>query len=273
MSKALAVSHGEFGRAAVYELDRTISTHAHREGHLIFWIGGAPADVQVGRERFSCDGQMATAVSPWAPHSFHAPHSEPCACLVLYIKPMWFLEHAAKAEFSLAFGRARLQVTPQIASLVHLLAAGMLDDSTQSGINGLLFELAHHCYEVSWRGQRRPGFLSTRRGLSDFRVRRSQQLMREALSTHPGMDALASEVGLSRPHFFRLFKEQTGVTPNLYFNTLRSEAAIDDLMSSDKSITDIGFDLGFASQASFTRFFSLNVGISPTDYRRVAHLH
>ena len=32
----------------------------------------------------------------------------------------------------------------------------------------------------------------------------------------------------------------------------------------------IGFDLGFSSQSSFTRFFASNVGMAPTDYRRVA---
>jgi len=62
-----------------------------------------------------------------------------------------------------------------------------------------------------------------------------------------------------------------GITPNLYLNTLRAEHAIDDLMTTSKSVTDIGLDLGFASQASFTRFFTSNVGIPPTDYRRVAH--
>ena len=50
------------------------------------------------------------------------------------------------------------------------------------------------------------------------------------------------------------------------------ERAIDSLTGTDKSVTDIGFDLGFSSQASFTRFFTANVGIAPTDYRRVAHL-
>jgi AraC-like DNA-binding protein len=39
-----------------------------------------------------------------------------------------------------------------------------------------------------------------------------------------------------------------------------------------KTVTDIAFDLGFSSQASFTRFFSANVGISPSEYRRVAHV-
>ena len=84
------------------------------------------------------------------------------------------------------------------------------------------------------------------------------------------MDSLAREVGLSRPHFFKLFKKQMGVTPNLYLNTLRSEKAIEYLMTTEKTVSDIGFDLGFSSQASFTRFFASNVGIPPSDYRRVA---
>ena len=63
-----------------------------------------------------------------------------------------------------------------------------------------------------------------------------------------------------------------GVTPSVYQNTLRSEQAIEDLLTTDKSVTEIGYDLGFSSQASFTRFFSSNVGISPSEYRRVSHI-
>lgn len=86
------------------------------------------------------------------------------------------------------------------------------------------------------------------------------------------MRHLAREVGLSRPHFFKLFKKMMGVTPNVYLNTLRAEQAIEDLLTTRKSVTDIGYDLGFSSQASFTRFFASNVGIAPSEYRRVAHV-
>ena len=40
MSQAIAVLHGAYGRAALYHLDRAISLHAHREGHLVFRIDG-----------------------------------------------------------------------------------------------------------------------------------------------------------------------------------------------------------------------------------------
>ena len=52
MSRALAVFHGRFGRATVYQLNRAFNVHAHREGHLIFHVGGTPAQIDVGDQRW-----------------------------------------------------------------------------------------------------------------------------------------------------------------------------------------------------------------------------
>jgi len=271
MSNALAVSHGDFGRAALYDLDRPITTHAHREGHLIFPVAGGHADVTICDTLIQCNETTAAAVSPWELHSF-APHGGGFMTLVLYIKPMWFLEHTGSSEFALSFGSREIRLSQDIQRLVRMLSTMMISDSVDIEVEQLLIQLTNKCYEASWAGRTRPCSTEHLRNFSDFRVRRSQQLMKKYLDDHDGLDNLASEVGLSRPHFFKLFKRQTGVTPNVYFNTLRSEQAIDDLMNTDKSVTDIALDLGFASQASFTRFFSLNVGIAPTDYRRVARV-
>lgn len=271
MSKALAVSHGEFGRAAIYDLDRPMTTHAHREGHLIFHVGGELASVKVRDTTVTCQEGIAAAVSPWEPHSFEAPKGSSCLSLTLYIKPMWFLENTRSAEFALDFGTSKLFLTEDIQSIVNRLTSRMLMDETDFGIEQLLIELTASCYALSWRHHTRKAVSSVASRFSDFRIRRSQKLMLNYLSDHEGLDRLASEVGLSRPHFFKLFKRQTGVTPNIYFNTLRSERAIEELVTTDRSVTDIAHDLGFASQASFTRFFTYNVGIAPTEYKRVAH--
>lgn len=272
MSHAIAVCHGEFGRAALYQLDKTIITHAHREGHLIFYTEGEWAKVQCGDDIREVSPAKGVAVSPWEPHSFHVPEGKTQICLVLYIKPMWFLENSSSAEFSLKFGTSELDLTPEITRLVNILTSLLLENEDHSGFNDLLFNLTKDCFDLSWAqsgvGPRRDAC----RKFNDFRVRRSLRFIQDQMTDDVEMEALARSVGLSRPHFFKLFKQYMGVTPNVYLNTLRSERAIDDLLRTDKSVTDIAFDLGFSSQASFTRFFSSNVGIAPSEYRRVAHI-
>ena len=94
--------------------------------------------------------------------------------------------------------------------------------------------------------------------------------MTERLGVEIALDDIARQSGLSRPHFYKLFRAQTGVTPNLYLNTLVMEKALENLVGGETSMNDIAFDLGFSSQSAFTRFFADNVGMAPTDYRRAA---
>lgn len=273
MARAISVHHGSFGRATLYELDKPLITHAHREGHLIFYLGGARGKIRVGDEDYLLDKTQGVAISPWEPHSFTCmPDDGHSFVLTLYIKPMWFLENSQSAEFALSFGTPCIRMTPTVEMWVGRLTSLLLDDQPSDRFDGFLFETTKQCFDQSWQALQSHALLhNVQRRFSDFRVRRSLRMMQESYTEDTAMDELAREVGLSRPHFFKLFKMQMGITPNLYLNTLRAEHAIDDLMTSNKSVTDIGLDLGFASQASFTRFFTSNVGIPPTDYRRVAH--
>ncbi|MEM7742715.1 MAG: AraC family transcriptional regulator [Pseudomonadota bacterium] len=273
MARALSVHHGSFGRATLYELDKPLITHAHREGHLIFYLGGARGRLKVCDTELILDQTQGIAVSPWEPHSFEPfPDEGASYVLTLYIKPMWFLENSRSAEFALSFGSPAVHMTPEVEIWVGRLTSLLLDDCASERFDGFLFETTWLCFDNSWQGLRdRARLRDFRRRFNDFRVRRSLRLMQESYAEDGAMEDLARGVGLSRPHFFKLFKMQMGITPNLYMNTLKAEHAIDDLMKTSKSVTDIGLDLGFASQASFTRFFTCNVGIPPTDYRRVAN--
>lgn len=272
MSSAISVAHGEFGRAALYEMDRPMVTHAHREGHLIFHVQGDPSTVVIGDTTIPSDSNTVVAVSPWAPHSFQSTAESPSLILVLYIKPLWFLEINNTADYALRFGSCRVQMVPAIEQLSTRLTGVLLNDSASTEVDGLLYSLTLACFERSWAERRDEGLFGYQNRFNDFRVRRSLRIMQENMTEDFEMERLARSVGLSRPHFFKLFRQQMGVTPNIYLNTLRSEQAIDDLVTTQKSVTDIALDLGFSSQASFTRFFSSNVGIAPSEYRRVSHV-
>ena len=94
--------------------------------------------------------------------------------------------------------------------------------------------------------------------------------MEEQLTADLELDAVAREAGLSRPHFYKLFRTQTGADAEPLPQHAADGARARPLVRSEIPVAEIGFDLGFPSQSGFTRFFAANVGMAPTDYRRAA---
>jgi AraC-like DNA-binding protein len=274
MSRALAVFHGRFGRATVYQLNRPFNVHAHREGHLIFHVGGTPASIDVCDRRFLLGEDSIVAVNPWEPHNFlPADLGDGAVFFVLYVNAEWFAPAGAGGQ-ALRFGRTRIARTPALEKQIRRTAALVCGAPSLSSLDYELRQLIDACHAESWRDSD-PACDGLPKGcntsaVTDFRVRKSIRLMSESPGAELELDSVAREAGLSRPHFYRLFRTQTGVTPHLYLNTLIMEQALDALVTTEAPILDIGFDLGFSSQSGFTRFFAANVGMAPTDYRRAA---
>jgi AraC-like DNA-binding protein len=270
MSRALAVFHGRFGRASVYQLNRPFNVHAHREGHLIFHVGGTPGSIDVCDVSRLLTEDSVVAINPWEPHNFIPTDLDNGAIFfVLYVNGDWFAPKVA-ATNGLRFGRTHFKRTPTLDRHVRRTAAMVCGAPSLASLDSELRQLIDACYDESW--QRPASEQETRAGtaVTDFRVRKSIKLMSESVGAEIELDSIARAAGLSRPHFYKLFRTQTGVTPNLYLNTLIMEQALDSLVATEAPIADIGYDLGFSSQSGFTRFFAANVGMAPTDYRRAA---
>ena len=270
MSKAIAVFHGRFGRATVYQLNRAFNVHAHREGHLIFHVGGMPAQIDVCDRRWLLDEDSVVAVNPWEPHNFLPTDIENGAIFfVLYVNADWFAPDAANSQ-NLRFGRTHFKRTDALEKHIRRTAALVCGAPSLRSLDCELRQLIDSCYEESWQQSETALQARATAAITDFRVRKSIKLMSESPGAEIELDSIARASGLSRPHFYRLFRTQTGVTPHLYMNTLIMEQALDALVATEVPIADISFDLGFTSQSGFTRFFAANVGMAPTDYRRAA---
>src|SRR6476659_10225198 len=79
---------------------------------------------------------------------------------------------------------------------------------------------------------------------------------------------LARIAHVSEAHFIRTFRATFGETPHRYLQRRRVERAMYLLRAGDRSVTDICFDVGFASLGTFSRTFRDIVGESPSAYRR-----
>jgi len=271
MSRAIAAYHGAYGRACLYELDRPMAMHAHREGHLLFHIDGPSFASEVDGQQIPVGPSTGAAISPFQPHDFEiADESDPILVLVLYIKTSWFLGDDHKYPTEFRFGTSCIAIDDDVQRAIDQVTRLLQTNESEIGLEPRLHALMQICYQRSWgqiAGGEPPNICA--RVTQDARIRKSIRVMKARVGEDLHLQDIAIEVGLSRPHFFRLFRENMGITPNVYLNTLRMEKAIDQLINTEQAVTSIGLDLGFASQASFTRFFGANVGIPPTDYRRV----
>jgi AraC-like DNA-binding protein len=80
--------------------------------------------------------------------------------------------------------------------------------------------------------------------------------------------ALARIAIVSDAHFIRTFRDTFGETPHRYLQRRRVERAMFLLRETDRPVTEICLDVGFASLGTFSRTFRAIVGVSPTTYRR-----
>jgi AraC-like DNA-binding protein len=272
VSTALAVCHGSFGRVTVYRLDKPMRIHAHREGHLTFLLSGPPAIVTIDHIPHLVDQSAGVAINPWQPHSFQPTSADQSSVfLVAYICDRW-LDRDQEGRGKQRFGRNGIQVGTTLVSICASLAHALVTNASYRIVNRYLNQLFEASFDASWKGGGRSELAARPAASIDFRVRKSLRILDDAFAQGVELDVVARDAGLSRPHFFKLFRENTGVTPALYTNTMRVERALDRLTQSRISITDIGFELGFSSQSHFTHFFSSHVGIAPTQYRTIARV-
>jgi AraC family transcriptional regulator len=82
---------------------------------------------------------------------------------------------------------------------------------------------------------------------------------------------MAHSALLSRFHFARIFKEQTGVPPGQFLAAVRIYQAKRMLLSSSMSVAGISSAVGYGSLGSFTSHFTDSVGTSPSRFRRASY--
>ena len=104
--------------------------------------------------------------------------------------------------------------------------------------------------------------------LPGFKLQQITEWMAENLAEDFNLDRLSEQAGLSRFYFNRLFKSAMGVSPSTYFITLRINEAKRLLRETERSVEDIGFDVGYSTPSHFAQLFRKATGLTPRDYRR-----
>jgi AraC-like DNA-binding protein len=145
------------------------------------------------------------------------------------------------------------------------IAAGRMgSEVVMSRLSELLFVEAIQRYAESLDGGQ-AGWLA---GLKDPYVSRALALLHARVGEAWTVDALGREVGLSRSALADRFVEVLGVPPMHYLANWRIHVAAYELINSKKPIAQVAEEVGYDSEASFTRAFKRVMESPPATWRR-----
>jgi AraC family transcriptional regulator len=104
--------------------------------------------------------------------------------------------------------------------------------------------------------------------LSASQWSRLNELIENELASDLSLSTMAVALGLSTPHFVRLFRNTVGTSPHRYVVQKRIERARRLIGSADIPLIDIALRVGFASQSHLTRLFREIIGVTPGEIRK-----
>jgi AraC-like DNA-binding protein len=105
-------------------------------------------------------------------------------------------------------------------------------------------------------------------GLRDRHVGHTLSLMHAQPARDWTLETLSSEVGLSRSALADRFTEFVGVPPMQYLAKWRMQIASGMLTQGQSNIAKIAVDVGYESEAAFSRAFKKVVGMPPAAWRK-----
>lgn len=145
------------------------------------------------------------------------------------------------------------------------IAAGRLGSTTViAKLSELLFVEAVGQYVASLPAERR-GWLA---GLRDPQIGRALAVLHARPTEAWTAEALALEVGMSRSVFAERFASLVGQPPMQYLTLWRMHVAAQQLREGRGSVAQVGFGVGYESEAAFSRAFKRQFGTSPGTWRK-----
>lgn len=141
--------------------------------------------------------------------------------------------------------RAGMTLSPELEQAANCLLLGLLMKLTQD--TPATSGAPEHEVPTAWR--------------------RITSHIQEHLHDLGGVTQLAAKAGYTRSHFSRLFKLQTGLSPQTYIINARIALAKELLRGTSMTVSEIAVRTGYSDVFQFSKQFSRRTGVPPSGYR------
>ena len=102
---------------------------------------------------------------------------------------------------------------------------------------------------------------------SESLIEKAESFINKNYMKDISLDDISRYCNISSYYFSKLFKQETGENYVEYLSRVRIENAKKMLISSEASIKEISYSVGFSDPNYFSRAFKKYEGVSPTEYK------
>lgn len=103
---------------------------------------------------------------------------------------------------------------------------------------------------------------------SDEIIVEVQLWMKRHLADNIVMASIAKRFGISQRSLNRRFRSAIGVSPLDYLQQIRVEAAQELLQTTNLTVAEISYRVGYQDQGHFNRIFQRHTAVAPSEYRK-----
>ncbi|MBI9013106.1 MAG: helix-turn-helix transcriptional regulator [Clostridiales bacterium] len=114
--------------------------------------------------------------------------------------------------------------------------------------------------------------LSERKGELKL-INKSIEYIEQNISNPIKVTDISSEVNVSENYLYKIFIRVLGLPPTKYIMHYKIKQAKELLNYSDCTLEEIAYKLGFSSSYHLSNSFKKNLGVSPTNYRKLGNLN
>lgn len=100
------------------------------------------------------------------------------------------------------------------------------------------------------------------------RMKRVLEYIHANIRYQLNVEELSDLAHVTKPYFIKLFKQEFGLSPVQYINNKKVERSQLLLFTTDMTVKEVAYTLGFNDQNYFIRMFRKVTGITPQEYRK-----
>lgn len=263
MKASVRLTSGTANEPSTYRIIRPMGT----DNYLLTVTYGGAGVFRLGGRRVECAPGTACLVRPNTPHDYGTLKGEDRWEFVwahFVPRPHW-LDLLRWPEPMGGIGMVELddEARQSVLDALKRMQANDLDSGARRldfALNAL--ELALLECDVA-----NPSSSSYR---PDRRIRRVMDYIARNVEKPHTVNTLAEKVGLSPSRFAYLFRQEVGIPPQRYLESLRLERACRLLEHTDHSVTKVAAQVGFECPFYFATRFRKRYDLSPMQYRHRA---